>query len=78
MCALHAGRGVAASPAFEESHGGFTSPAKSLGLKARLGGTLPHGTGLLGDLARPQLLRVQDLAQRPHTTPQGSPKDTRR
>ncbi|GGR66785.1 PP2C family protein-serine/threonine phosphatase [Streptomyces roseolus] len=43
---------------------------------ARLGDTLPHGTGLLGALVRdPQPLRVQDLAHHPQAVgfPEGHP-----
>ncbi|WP_331734922.1 SpoIIE family protein phosphatase (plasmid) [Streptomyces althioticus] len=45
-------------------------------LTARLGGTLPHGTGLLGALVRdPRPLRVQDLAHHPQAAgfPEGHP-----
>ncbi|WP_282693812.1 SpoIIE family protein phosphatase [Streptomyces sp. CC208A] len=46
-------------------------------LTARLSGTLPHGTGLLGDLVRdPAPLRVEDLAHHPHAAgfPEGHPR----
>ncbi|WP_418961221.1 PP2C family protein-serine/threonine phosphatase [Streptomyces tritici] len=59
--------------------GGFTDLITSgfgADLTARLGGTLPHGTGLLGALVRdPRPLRVEDLAHHPQAAgfPEGHP-----
>ncbi|MGV9810683.1 PP2C family protein-serine/threonine phosphatase [Streptomyces cellulosae] len=60
--------------------GGFTDLLTSgagADLTACLGGTLPHGTGLLGTLVRdPRPLRVQDLAKHPQAAgfPEGHPR----